>query len=447
MTLRSTSTSRALALGLALGIVAGGAQADGEDKPVKDMQKAWNEYSKVVKETIEDWQETPQYEDDPVGAYDLLAGFMTTNFRSHINSSGASFRGRPRFAGFDDPDTRIGIDNPDTQYMAAAIPNGDGQNVYRVFGNRSNSLDMILQWFDSTSSTGGGATLEDEDLVVEPDGSYEVYLSTPELRDNAWANWLEIPASDGLTIQRRHSHCDWSVEVPGEVHIERVGTAGVPIPADVYSNPEVMTRQIEFGTSVLANQGSFWSTFAQNLKTQLPPNFIFGWAPTGTIGITTQLSFTAWAQIPEGMALIITLPEAPAQYYGFQLFNFWGSSLPWADRQVSLSWGVGGTCQAQQTSDGNYYIVVSAEDPGVQNWVDTMGREEVGMAGRLQSVDPADFGAITDPASIYKPQTQLVAIEDVLSILPPDTNLVTEEERAAQLEERQNFVREKYVFW
>jgi hypothetical protein len=54
-------------------------------------------------------------------------------------------------------------------------------------------------------------------------------------------------------------------------HLERLGTAGVPIPEDVYSNPEVMTRQIEAGTAVLSSQGSFWGTFAQNRETQLAP--------------------------------------------------------------------------------------------------------------------------------------------------------------------------------
>jgi hypothetical protein len=461
--------------------MAGSAQA----QPVNDMQDAWQGYLATVDQVEQLWQNAPEYQNDPVGAYDLLAGFMTTNFTSHINSSGTSFRGRPRMGAFDDPGTRIGIDNPDTHYLAGSIPNGNGDQIYRIFGERSNSVDMIIQWFDSQSSTGGGATLEDHEIVYDcdcngrkvghskshdsngggnghvcdSDGSfatesddkcgltYEIFLSTEALRDPAWVNWLEIPASDGLTIQRRHSMCDWTSEVPGAVHVERVGTAGVPIEDDVYANPEVMTRQIQAGTAVLANQGPFWGAFAQAIKAQLPPNFIFGWQPTGTIGITTQLSFTAWANIPDDKALIITLSAPEADYFGFQLFNFWGSSLPWADAQVSLNWGLDGSCQSQQTDDGLYHIVVSPQDPGVQNWVSTMGRNQVGMAGRLQSVNPADFASIVGPASAFRPQTQLVPVDDVLDYLPADTRVLDAEERAEQLEVRQNFVREKYIYW
>ena len=38
-------------------------------------------------------------------------------------------------------------------------------------------------------------------------------------------------------------------------------------------------------------------------------------------------------------------------------------------------------------------------------------------------------------------------VADVLNFLPPDVNIFTPLDRADQIEERQDFVREKYVFW
>ena len=53
--------------------------------------------------------------------------------------------------------------------------------------------DLIITAFDTASGAGGGDTVEDEEMDIAPDGSYEVYASTEALRDPAWGdNWLEI---------------------------------------------------------------------------------------------------------------------------------------------------------------------------------------------------------------------------------------------------------------
>ena len=55
-----------------------------------------------------------------------------------------------------------------------------------------------------------------------------------------------------------------------------------------------------------------------------------------------------WYDLADDEALILRFPdETVAGYYGLQLSNFWGSSSDWANRHVSLSWGLGGSCQAE----------------------------------------------------------------------------------------------------
>lgn len=464
-TLLGVSTAVLACLAIATGA---GAQEGPPD--LNALEKAFKDYLESIREMQKSFVASDTFLLDDahtVGAYDLITAFVQSSMRANLSSSGTGRRGYPRMAGFDDPDTRIGVDNPDTQYMAALVNNSDEQGIWRVTGNRSNTADFILTTFDTSAGTGGGPTLEDEDMVIAPDGSYEVYASSPGVRDPAWDNYLELPQSEILQIARRHSSCDWTDEFPGEVHIERVGSEGVPsAPLD----PNVMTQQIVDGTSVNEIQAPFWPAFIDTVK-QIPVNTATPWQPTGGLGITTQLNMLMWYQLEDDEALIIRFPdEEVAAYYGFQLSNFWGSSRDWANRHVSMSWGLGGTCQAEMSqptfhpaqqkilAEGGpfcgqqdaYFIVVSKQDPGVRNWVETAEMKEGLLAARLQSVPGSEFPDVVGFSCMLPvalPPVSVAAVKGVLQQLGASFTPYDANDRAEQLEVRQNFVRKKYVFW
>lgn len=442
------------------------------DEDVTAMNKAFSNYLKSIKNMQKSFISAEAFTLDDahaVGAYDLLVAFIHSSARSSLTSSGSSLRNYPRFVGFDDPDTRIGVDNPDTQYMGTVVPNSDCQGVWRIFGNRTNTVDFILTTFDTASGAGGGPTLEDEEMVINPDGSFEVYASCAENRNPAWVNWLELIPSEALQIARRQSHCDWANEAPGEIHIERVGSAGVPsAPLD----PAVMAEQINAGIALFETQAPFWPAFVDSIKQNIPVNTATPWRPTGGLGITTQLNMLMWYDLADDEALIIRLPdEDVAAYYGFQLSNFWGSSADWANRHASLSWGLDGSCQAEQggptphpaqqliTANGGpncgfqraYYIVVSKQDPGVENWVETAEMSQGLLAARLQSVNPADFPDVVGLGScmlpVAFPPMPVNQVAPFLASFGAATPGFTPADRSDQLEVRQDFVRNKYIFW
>jgi len=446
---------------------------------VETMKEAFEAYIQSIETMTGLFVAADAFTLDPahsVGAYDLITAFIHSANRSHNSSSGTGRRGYPRFAGFDDPDTRIGVDNPDTQYMGTIVNNASGNEIFRVFGNRSNSVDFILTLFDTSTGTGGLGVLEDEDMVIAPDGSYEVFFSSAALRDLSWDNWVELPALDGIQIARRHSHCDWPVERPGEVHIERLGTAGVP---SLPLSPAIMTQQINDAILLNEIQGPFWPAFIDSIQNNIPVNTATPWLPTGGLGITTQLSMLMWFDLEDDEAMIIRLTDEDprladkaAKYYGLQLANFWGSSADWANRQVSANWGLDGACQSEQavgpaphpaqqliTSQGGpncgfqkpYYVVVSKQDPGVQNWVDTAELSQGILAGRLQSVDSSEFpfavglGSCLLPVAF--PPMPVNQVAPFLQSIGGASPGFTPADRAAQLEVRQKFVRDKYIFW
>ncbi|UCH28492.1 MAG: hypothetical protein JSV06_09445 [Myxococcales bacterium] len=468
----------------------------GGDEDIKAMNKAFQDYLKEVKNTQEQFISSDTFRLDDahaVGAYDLISAFLHSSNRNNMSSSGTGLRGRPRFVGFDDPDTRIGVDNPDTQYMGTVIDSSqcydaDGNEVaWRIWGNRSNSVDFILTTFDTSEGTGGGPTLEDEDMVnldgtpLQLGEDWEAYAACQEVLDKhpEWLNQLTLPQARLLQIARRHTHCDWSEEVPGEVHIERLGTEGVPsMPLD----PAIQAQQIRDATDLFRTQGPFWPAFVDSIKGALPVATATPWQPTGGLGITTQYNMFMWfdhGDDPEA-AVILRLPDTDiAKYMGLQLSNFWGSSADWANRHVSLNWGNEGNCQAEQSAptfhpaqqaiidaggdfcgkQDAYFVVISAADPGVKNWIDTAELSEGLLAGRLQSVDaPIQEVAgincnlpvaipVPGPEAFDFPTTLQQRVMGTLGQLGAPAIPVTPQFREDTLKVRQNFVRDKYIFW
>lgn len=420
-----------------------------------DEWEAYLDTAKSVSQQLRMNQNSVQR--DPVGLIDIMTGFMRTNFDNAMSSSATSFRGRPRFNAFDDPNTRIGIDNPDTRYLGVHIPNGDGQQIYRVWGNRSNSKDMIHLTNDATNPMGGGATLEDEDMVnlkgkpLKKNQDFEIFFSTAELYEPSYMlNWLEIGSTDGLNISSRYTVCNYKKERPGDIAVERMGTKGVVITPEEFRNVDSMRQGIGRAVAGITQQQPFWGTFGDFVRNSgLPPNTIVRWAPTGGLGITTQLSFTSYVEIADDEALVVSYrTDLPTEYASLQMHNDWGSSLPWGHAPVNMSVGCDGKSNSKGTDDGFTHLVISKEDPGVHNWITTMGFDSVFMSGRLQGFDPAFTAELQQPFGPWAPVTQIVKLVDLPSVLPSDTKYVNANKRAKQIAERQEYQRDKYGnFW
>jgi hypothetical protein len=274
------------------------------------------------------------------------------------------------------------------------------------------------------------------------------------------------------------------------VFVERVGTEGVPITAEEFRNPVTLTAGIERATATLLNQQPFWGTFADLIMNSgLPANVIAPWGATGGLGITTQLTTNSWLTIPDGMALVVKVRrDYPGAYGSFQLYNAWGSSLPWGHHMANGSFEITGSagnsyfipsaipeeipdqlCPPRPGVDpttcegvARYtYIVVSHEDPVTthpitgedvvpENWIGTMGHNPVFFAGRLQSVlDPDDFDMVSGVGG-WMPFAFLVPIQAITPFSPalaPDMSFITTTRRSAQIRERQLYQKGKYAPW
>jgi hypothetical protein len=93
------------------------------------------------------------------------------------------------------------------------------------------------------------------------------------------------------------------------------------------------------------------------------------------------------------------------------------NSLDYMNRQTSIN---GHT--ARLDKDGKFRAVISATDPGVPNWLDTVGYAKGTM-----------FGRWTECSSGPTPTIAKVKLADVRNHLPSDTPVISAEARDAAL--------------
>ena len=182
----------------------------------------------------------------------------------------------------------------------------------------------------------------------------------------------------------REVYNDWSAR-RGTVAIARTYTAGTappPLTADL-----IEKRWATAGKQ-LVQRIKTWLQFPQWFYMNIPVNTMV--APRLTPGgLATQYSSAGHFELAPEQALVITLPVSDAPYLGFQLGSLWYISLDYINHQTSLN----GT-QAQADPDGKIRIVVSEGNPGITNWVETVGHRKGFLQFRWQRVSreltPAD---------------------------------------------------------
>ncbi len=373
-------------------------------------------------------------------------------------------------------------DNPDNAYLGAPI---DGRFEYRVSGSvpyyRGNSAARLadipqapgLVLFQTNTNligdTGSLAELgscrnqsfgglNNHDLIVSPDGSFEILLSA-ERPVGFEGNWmatqgeLECRDREG-NVTRAHKvarkfaireiFIDWDEELPLDLDIVRIGHEGVPPPRittraraeQLRTIGEKVPNQIQFWNGLMEVGLEAWGDKNGDGVLNLPVNAVNPPAPPfvagGTAG-SNQIYSAGMYDLTEGEALILSLdiPRMP-EYLGFQLSNAWMESYDQANYTSSRNQG-----QMEFDEDGNSYLVISERDPGVRNWVDTTGIPNGQMSFRFWYAEEAAVSA--------RPviRARKVGIDEVRERLPAAA-VLTSEQRRAEVAVRQKHIRQRF---
>lgn len=305
------------------------------------------------------------------------------------------------------PFTKMGLDNPDTLYFGTRVHAG---HEYVVRGTRGTTTDLSFQLLGGEYTDSGvpvsQAAFDDRELEIAADGSFE---------------WRVVPDGPGQLVIRE-VYNDWSAR-RGTLAISRTDTAGTAPPP---LNRELIEKRFAVAGKQLVQRIKTWLAFPQWFYLNIEVNTMV--APRLTPGgLATQYSSVGHFELAPGQALVITLPVSDAPYLGFQLGSMWYISLDYINHQTSLN----GT-QAQADPDGKIRIVVSDTNPGVTNWVETLGHRRGILQFRWQRLSRA-------LAEADGPTVELIDIGEVAGKLPYYTqNMISEEDWRARIALRQN---------
>lgn len=312
------------------------------------------------------------------------------------------------------PFTKMGLDNPDTLYFGARLLAGFD---YVVTGLRGTTTDLSFQYlageYTDDSVPDSEVAFDDRELDIAADGTFE---------------WRFTPSRTGQLVIRE-VYGDWS-QRRGSLAIWRSDTVGT---APESPSLELVEKQFATAAGELINRVKTWLQFPQWFYLNLPVNTLV--APRSTPGgLTTQYSSAGHFDLAPDQALIITLPESDAPYQGFQLGSMWYISLDYINHQTSLN-----GAQTQVDPDGKVRIVVTDQNPGVTNWVETLGHRRGYLQFRWQRLS-------REMTSADGPTVEVVDFEAIAAALPFYAhNKISEQDWQARIALRQSQIGERML--
>ena len=346
----------------------------------------------------------------------------------------------PAIHAFCAPHRKLGGDNADFIYLQAWI---DGQSTYKISGNKGSArfMNFTVQGprpevdayygsgFRNLSEPFGDtpeANLFGDELEVEWDGSFVLYIGGPRREPN----WLPTtPGSRKLFLRQGFDR--WEEE-SAQFRIERVDMDKPrPVPTHQTILDAVAWAQEFLGTM---DDWPDWSEgVARGRGEDIPLNCFSNSSGVvaGAEGEREErrgraLRSMKW-RLAEDEALVVEFDN----YDGFWMFTNMGvfeNSMDYAYRNVSYT-----PSRAVVDSDKKVRLIMTHDDPGYHNWLDTQGFETGFLAFR--NIRSSEFPAI---------RTAVVKAHDLATHLPNDCRQIDSGGRRAQLRARYDGIRRRY---
>lgn len=293
----------------------------------------------------------------------LLEGGIDLNFEADPE--------RPVFKRIVSPTRKRNGDNPDAIYLTAAIK---GNRAYWVRGNLAGatytSLTIEAGRGEGHYASRTAAVINDTQFESDRDGGYELLLA----HDASGPNSVKLD-SDAIRLTTRHyferersvAADPWAV-IP--LSIEPVAPVGPP--------PDWNDARIAAGIRRVANDLR-GRTLEQPLHdpSKMPawvsrvPNRFNPPEKPGNLAFAARDAAYSMAPFRLGPdeALVMQGRFPECRFANVVLWNRYLQTYDYVHRQVSLN-----RKQVELDSDGRYRIVVAHRNPGVPNWLDTLGR-------------------------------------------------------------------------
>jgi len=309
--------------------------------------------------------------------------------------------------------------NPDDVYYYAPV---DDSGVYRVVGQRGTSPIVNFTvgnylWGLGKQPGPSFGDYELDKMDLDADGNFEIIFSM-ERPEGHSGNWVPLKPTSKYIMLRQRSY-DWGREQDVRIAIERLnGPALKPhMPAaTIDHNLKELFEYVKRVSSLAlewvnrTHQRGFVNKFNINKYEE-----------GGASASWPQVYWECIYQFDKGEALILET-DIPSvhKYWNIQVTDAIWNQVEMIYRQSSLN-----GFQAKLDPDGKFRAVVSAEDPGIANWLDSGGSYYGMLIGRW-------YGCDTHPVA----QLKKVKLSELKDHLPPDSHWVTPEERNEALHRR-----------
>jgi hypothetical protein len=289
--------------------------------------------------------------------------------------------------------TKMGADNPDNYYSTARI---SGEFEYRITGRR-NSVHYLgfgtqIGHYGESGGMPPTGYIEGSELEIAEDGSFSIALSC----DEQAGNWLRMTPETGTLIVRQ-TFLDRDNEEPADLVIERIGGATRPGPI----TPKLVDEGLRSTSTLVAGASLLFAKWARDFQSHSNELPLFDPDRSNAAGGDPNIVYyhSHWRLGPDE-ALVIEAEPPRCEHWNFQLNNYWMESLDYRYYNIHVN-----KHSAKYEADGSVRIIVSHQDPGRPNWIDTVGHDSGTMCFRWVRAD-----------SHPQPRTRVMKIDEVRAL-------------------------------
>lgn len=297
--------------------------------------------------------------------YGLKAANSDANYPKvlRIMQPAASWFGR------DVPGSRWGGDSPDYTYRVIPIAHDARYEVRgRQMGDAAVTVAYTLVANTATSVTLG--SLESRDVQMDDSGAFVITIDgrTADGRPN---HIQSQPGAYFLFI--RDAIGDWLTETPNALRVRRL---------DPPDRAPLTDEELAHRAARHMVDDVYLVYWFSRLGYGQPPNILRPPRASGGLGgLVSQWGSQGNIRLADDEALVMTGNSAGAAFRNVVLHDVFFLTIDYWKRQTSLN-----TSQMAADADGQFTYVVAHQDPGVHNWLDTGGLDELLAVHRWQAL-------------------------------------------------------------
>lgn len=357
---------------------------------------AWRELTEGIADLDQVFLAGDRAVPDEVGVaagYRMLATLIGVAFDTYLFPDTA----RPTFVPTVTPhrrDRRWGGDNTDAWYHLAVL---DPTRTYRVTGRRNDSVYFSLTVYNQPAPGAWSdrvlGVVNDRDLEVAPDGSFEMVLG-PQRPDGWEGAFIELTPDAHVALTRDYQG-DPLTGRPVEWHIEAYGDPGpvsrgdADVATALRSALAWMKTMFAIVPTPLAERDASLGHQTQHGVNEFAepyrvPDFVFGWSATDAC-----YAFGSFALEPEE-ALVITFQPPECRFWNFTVWDEYMAGHNAADGRTSVN-----SETAALNADGTVTVVLTQGEHVHPNAVTTLDLARGNLALRFFLSDEVPTRPVT----------------------------------------------------